>query len=575
MYIKSLPLVAVFILLSGRPILSQVSEEQPVVPNEPRMQTGILNPLACDSSHRPNWCSGADLGAWINAAVAHLPGNGTTRSGCGVIQLPSQSSLTFKTTIVKPRCTVIDLNQSTILWTGSSAQAVIVADIDTAAPPNLGGIKSGRIFGGTGITISTATGIFLGGDPTGIIFPYAGGANNQSFYDLDVQNFADDYAVGNNAYQNTWVGGTIALSGRAGIHFVAKGYNEGENFSFHGTTFLRNLTHDILVDKTAFAEINAEAASFDYAGRDSISSTGSLFLHSSDTHFERAPGGKFIDCSSCSVNVSGGAMYLMGDSTSDDAFGFFEGHGTRASFIGVDWANIGNSPISQFFVWKDTSATGSLYMLDYRRSLGQLAIDKVRAYSGSAPALFFDSRALTSNRVLTDQTAVGASRLASGTDLDAVTQCGLYDAAEAVHGPSAFGNAFFHFQVICSNDPRYQHQIAYDMVGRTNRIFIRHEAAGQWSSWAEEISPDNVGNQGFGGNVILPATLTGYHGSGGLKVQMSDGNGSADEQAVFGSDGSVTNSKGGAAGHATCWKEVGKLGYCSSAVNPDGTCTCK
>lgn len=368
-----------------------------------------LDPASCGNANRPDWCSGNDLGAWINSAIAHLPGNGTMPYGCGVIQLSYQASTKFTTTIVKPRCTLIDLNQSTIVWAGSSPQAVVVADTHAAGPPAPGGIKNGRIFGGLGGTISRSDGIFLGGDPAGVAFDRKGFSTNQSFYDLDVQNFTDDYVVGNNAFQDTWVNGTIALSSRAGIHFVANGVNEGENFNFHGTTFLNNQLHDVLVDARSFAEVNTNGVSFDYAKGDSVVSTGTLFLNASSSHFERGVGGKFFSCSnSCSVGVVNSAMYLMGDAKPEDAFGQFEGS-SRASFIGVDWANVGKSPIKQFFIWKDSSPNGSLYLQNFRQSVGQTAINNIPAYSGPAPANFSDSRTQMANRASHQAVAEGAA----------------------------------------------------------------------------------------------------------------------------------------------------------------------
>jgi hypothetical protein len=398
---------AVLVLLFARLGTAQPAVQgQSEAPGTPTVNIG-LDPVGCGSSNRPAWCSGSDLGAWINAAIAHMPGNGSTPSGCGVIQLSYQASAKFTTTIVKPRCTVIDLNQSTIVWAGSSTQAIVVADTYTKAPPSPGGIKNGRIFGSAS-GISRSNGIFLGGDPAGVIFSAAGNATNQSFYDLDVQNFTDDYVVGNNAFQNTWVNGTIALSGRSGIHFIANALNEGENFNFHGTTFLNNQQHDVLVDPKSFAEVNTNGVSFDYAVGDSISSTGTLLFNASSSHFERGVGGKFFNCSnSCSVSVGSSAMYLMGDASPADAFGQF-GSSSRASFVGVDWANVGKSAIKQFFIWNDTSPIGSLYMLNFRQTLGQGAINSVPAYSGSAPTNFSDSRNPMANRAASNQPATNS-----------------------------------------------------------------------------------------------------------------------------------------------------------------------
>jgi hypothetical protein len=87
------------------------------------------------------------------------------------------------------------------------------------------------------------------------------------------------------------------------------------------------------------------------------------------------------------------------------------------------------------------------------------------------------------------------------------------------------------------------------------------------------LASDGQGNLNFNGMTIIPSTVNGYHG-GGVKLQLSDGTGSAGNQAVFASDGSVTNSAAGSAGHATCWKTIGQIGYCSTVVSSAGTCTC-
>lgn len=85
---------------------------------------------------------------------------------------------------------------------------------------------------------------------------------------------------------------------------------------------------------------------------------------------------------------------------------------------------------------------------------------------------------------------------------------------------------------------------------------------------------DVAANVAIHGNNVLPASLTGYHGTNGAKVQMSDGTGMAGNEVVFASDGSLTNSTAGSVGHVTCWKAVGQIGFCSSAIDSNGTCTC-
>jgi hypothetical protein len=368
----------------------------------------VINPLVCGGPNPPSWCSGSELGAWINAAIQALPGNGQVSHGCGIVQLPAavgsspNFALQFSTQIVKPLCTTIDLNQSTIQWTGTVSYAIVVSDAHDA-PAEPGGIKNGRIWGGTGSNISASSGILLG-DASNAPTNYA---TNQTFYDLEVQNFTDNFVIGSNAYSDTWVGGLIALSGNAGIHF--KGFsgltNEGENFSFHGTNFGNNEKHDILVDSGALAEINANGTSFDYAGfnpnspacpvasaTDSISSSGILFLNASSSHFERCYGAKFINCSgTCSVAIGDSVMFLSGNVGSTDAFGQFAST-SNASFMSVDFDNIGagSNALQQLFVWSNN--TGSLSLTGFRNVLGP-SLSSALLYSGSAPSTYFDSRA--------------------------------------------------------------------------------------------------------------------------------------------------------------------------------------
>jgi hypothetical protein len=88
-------------------------------------------------------------------------------------------------------------------------------------------------------------------------------------------------------------------------------------------------------------------------------------------------------------------------------------------------------------------------------------------------------------------------------------------------------------------------------------------------------------------NTIISSIVTGYHGTSGTKLQMSDGTGTSGNVAKYASDGSVAD--GGIAtsaivtagaptvGHASCVKSLGPpivFGYCSTVVAADGTCTC-
>ena len=92
---------------------------------------------------------------------------------------------------------------------------------------------------------------------------------------------------------------------------------------------------------------------------------------------------------------------------------------------------------------------------------------------------------------------------------------------------------------------------------------------------------------GNGNGLLLPSTLTGYHGSSGTKVQLSTGTGTSGNVAKFAADGSIVD--GGVAAsaiptvgtptvnQAACIKSAGPpvvIGYCSTVVSATGACTC-
>jgi hypothetical protein len=84
-----------------------------------------------------------------------------------------------------------------------------------------------------------------------------------------------------------------------------------------------------------------------------------------------------------------------------------------------------------------------------------------------------------------------------------------------------------------------------------------------------------VGGPTGGGMGAGTINVSGGYYVNGTEVLLNSAKGAAPgTQAVFSGDGNVTESTAGLAGRATCWKAVGKLGYCSSAVGATGACTC-
>jgi len=121
---------------------------------------GVWNPLACAKTPAPNWCSGSDIGAWINAAIS---------KGAARILIPA-GSYSQITTIHLPRNVMLtgaSAFETRITYTPSSGWAVIASD---AYGPGIfagrGGIEDLSFYGPAGLTNAFANqtgGIYFGG----------------------------------------------------------------------------------------------------------------------------------------------------------------------------------------------------------------------------------------------------------------------------------------------------------------------------------------------------------------------------------------------------------------------------
>lgn len=107
--------------------------------------------------------------------------------------------------------------------------------------------------------------------------------------------------------------------------------------------------------------------------------------------------------------------------------------------------------------------------------------------------------------------------------------------------------------------------IAYDVNDATHRLYFENVATG---------GGDSIINSAGSGAVQINGDADDTsEGTGGLEV-WSGGGAPAKVFAVTGA-GVIIAEVGGSANKAVCWKSDGKtLGYCSSLVGADGSCTC-
>jgi hypothetical protein len=163
---------------------------------------GIINTAVCGLSSIPTWCSGTDIGAWVNAAIAQLPGH------TGQVLLPRNGSYNQSTTIVKPRGVIIDCQNSKITYTGSTI-AMVIGDTDTVNDNTLGGVQNCWF---SNLTSGANIGFWHGGgDPSGLL-PSTAEAAQQYFINVRLMSFNRGLAIGTNAYLSSWLNSYIVAN---------------------------------------------------------------------------------------------------------------------------------------------------------------------------------------------------------------------------------------------------------------------------------------------------------------------------------------------------------------------------
>jgi hypothetical protein len=158
---------------------------------------GAYNPAACALSSPPPWCSGSEMGAWVNAAYAALPSSG------GEIYIPA-GSYSYTTPIVmatshKPvRLSGAGVHATDLVYTPSTGTAITV---DTGTSNFSDELKGFRLVGPGNAT--TTTGIACGSATNnGSIF---------SVYDLiQVAAFGTGLNFGWNCFG--WQGNQVTVS---------------------------------------------------------------------------------------------------------------------------------------------------------------------------------------------------------------------------------------------------------------------------------------------------------------------------------------------------------------------------
>jgi hypothetical protein len=96
-------------------------------------------------------------------------------------------------------------------------------------------------------------------------------------------------------------------------------------------------------------------------------------------------------------------------------------------------------------------------------------------------------------------------------------------------------NVFSHYPSFSGGKAEYGWFLNQALEGGWNQA--GSPAQGEWDAGVVNATSEYK----LGGRTVLPTTLTGFHGTSGTKVQLSDGTGTKGNIAIFASDGSITN----------------------------------
>lgn len=162
--------------------------------------SGVLNASACGYTQTPSWCSGSDVGSWINAAISYANGLGWVKPK---IILDPTSTYNQSTQITKPMNIALDCQGSNLIWQSNSGVAFA---LNGGSLWNIGGLYNCILSTSGGwSTGHTNIAFYSGGDPAGVISPVDALDANDILYNVQITGFKYGFTHGNNSWANNIV----------------------------------------------------------------------------------------------------------------------------------------------------------------------------------------------------------------------------------------------------------------------------------------------------------------------------------------------------------------------------------
>ena len=119
-----------------------------------------------------------------------------------------------------------------------------------------------------------------------------------------------------------------------------------------------------------------------------------------------------------------------------------------------------------------------------------------------------------------------ATRLGTNTDLNSIISNGWYDVYDPLNGvPSllSYTNKWHNIFQLCSADPGYITQLAFDMTTWKSGMYMRTKTGNNWNSWKTFIMANESGKVGIG--TTDPQYSLDVNGTSGFRntLKMLDG----------------------------------------------------
>lgn len=473
------------------PLLANTSVNNAPIINQ------AYNPASCGGiAPPPTWCSGSDIGAWVNAAIAALGGQSAT----GVVEIPA-GTYSQTTTIVKPRAIILrGQGTGTLLnYTGSGIQIQVV---DDTGPDSffayLGGIQNIHLHGPSN---TSGTSLYFGcnlGSSSACTNYYG---DNQFIRDVVINDFGTGIKFGSNAFllhfQNFGLDSQITT----GIATdSSNNVNSGENIEFVGG----QMSATEIAVKTW--PLHFVGTSFDVAPTAATPTFSNTSLQCVNCHFEALGGTGPI----FSTNSGSALTYVNGE------------------------------------IFYDQTTVTVPYAIYSTGSFNSIAVSGTDLSSGATATSFINANSGASQNIsihgLQGSGFGGGTVLQSGFNLN---QTGVNVEVNGNWGTSSSAN--YQQYVLGSTVALSLQGGATELASSSGTLGLTPNAGGYTAyltssslSLGSAAYNTNVGYQ-IAGATVIPSTATGYHGTNGTKVQLSDATGTSGYLAKFSADGSVTS----------------------------------